>query len=442
MDSEAQIELERPLNAADYFTLVMDEEIRKVGLAGSFGSIVLELSGQVNISSLAERINEFVQRFPEATACLRQRGRRFYWCSPRPTADLFFEHKNESGQPNDAFQRTCLETIMNKVEPREQMLPLEFHLIHGNKVHLFLVRWLHPLCDAKGADLILRYLSETDPAKRQAMGDPAIQLVDQYLKSWPWWKKALYFIKAKQYIRKIDQKTSILPSGDSDTSQHMSYKIVRFNREQTTAINAQVRRHVGLVGSTLYTIGCFMRAIDQTGVVVDGDAYCVPYAFNLRKQRAISPIFGNQVSVLFTQATKTLVANRTALFSHLKRQNADAIRQKMDFAFLPTMWAGSWLSLEKYGQILRFTPSGRERSSFWFSDIGQIDLADSQFFGTKITGIFHLCQVTSPPSIALLAGQYDGQLTLSYSYLKPQIDEAWLEQLATHMKKELLEELD
>ncbi len=442
MDSEAQVEIMRPLNAADYFTLVMDEEIRKVGLAGSLGGIVLELSGQPEIASLARRIKEFVQNFPESTACLQQRGKRFYWCDPRPTANIFFEHKNEAGQASDAFQRHCLESIMNRVEPREQIFPLEFHLIYGNNTHLFLVRWLHPLCDAKGADLILRYLGETDAAKREALGHPAIQLVEQYLKSIPWWKKALYFIKAKRYIRRIDQKTSILPSGDSVAPQRMSYKIVRFDHHQTTAINAQVRSHVGLVGSTLYTIGCFMRAVDKSGVAVNGDAYCVPYAFNLRRQRAISPIFGNQVSVLFTQASKNLVADRKLLFKHLKQQNADAIRRKMDFAFLPTMWAGSWLSLEKYGQILRFTPSGRERSSFWFSDIGQIGLTDSQFFETKVSGIFHLCQITSPPAIALLVGQYDGQLTLSCSYLKPQIDEAWLEQMLNYMKKELLAELD
>lgn len=432
----------RPLNVADYFTLVMDEEIRKAGRAGSLGGIVLELSGPPKISALEKRIEEFVQTFPEATEHLQKRGRRFYWCSSRPTASIFFEHKDGTDQPGDDFQRKCLENIMNRVESREQMLPLEFHLIYGSNTHFFLVRWLHPLCDARGADLILRYLCETDESKRDSLGHPSTQLVDEYLKSWPWWKKALYFIKAKQYIRKIDKKNSILPSDDSITPQRMSCKIFRFDNEQTKAINRQIQKNVGLIGSTLYYIGCFMRAIDKAGFAVDGDAYCVPYAFNLRRQRAISPIFGNQVSVLFTQACKSLVANRNELFSHLKQQNAGAVRQKMDLAFLPTMWAGSWLSLEKYGQILRFNPQGRERASFWFSDIGQIDMVNKRFFETMITGVFHLCQMTSPPSIALLVGLYDGRLTLSYNYLKPQIDDDWLKQLHSHMEKELLEELD
>lgn len=441
MDSEKQIELVRPLNAADYFTLVMDEEIRKVGLAGSFGGIVLELSEPPDIPSLETRITEFVRAFPESTACLRKRGRRFYWCSPRPTTNIFFVHKDEADQPSDTFQGKCVEIVMNRSESREHLLPLEFHLIFGNETHFFLVRWLHPLCDAKGADLILSYLCETDTAKRQALGCDSAQLVDQHLKSWPWWKKALYFIKAKQYIKAIDTKNSILPSDDTDTPQRMSYKIFRFDREQTAVINRQVRNNVGLIGSTLYFIGCFMRAVDKAGVAVDGDAYCAPYAFNLRRQRAMSPIFGNQVSVLFTQAGKNLVADRKALFQHLKQQYQDAVRGKLDFAFLPTMWAGSWLSLEKYGQILRCNPKGRERSSFWFSDIGQIDLADSQFFGTDISGVFHVCQVTSPPSIALLVGQYNGQLTLSYSYIKPQISEDWLKQVQYRMEQELLGEL-
>jgi hypothetical protein len=47
--------------------------------------------------------------------------------------------------------------------------------------------------------------------------------------------------------------------------------------------------------------------------------------------------------------------------------------------------------------------------------------------------------MTLPPGLALLAGQLDGQLTLSYSYLSPAIDEVWLDQVLQVMQNELLD---
>jgi hypothetical protein len=64
--------------------------------------------------------------------------------------------------------------------------------------------------------------------------------------------------------------------------------------------------------------------------------------------------------------------------------------------------------------------TGTERSSFWFSDIGQVDLSNTSFFNTEITRIYHLCQISSPPAIAFLSCQFNQQLTLSYNFFSPQ----------------------
>ena len=47
--------------------------------------------------------------------------------------------------------------------------------------------------------------------------------------------------------------------------------------------------------------------------------------------------------------------------------------------------------------------------------------------------------MTLPPGLALLAGQLDGRLTLSYSYLSPAVDEVWLDAVIAQMDVELLE---
>ena len=264
-------------------------------------------------------------------------------------------------------------------------------------------------------------------------------LVNVQLKKFSWWKKIGLFFKAKRYIEQIDQLQSILPVQSQTAPKRLRYAIQRLTEEQTAMIAEQSRQHVGLTGTSLYYIGCLMRALDKINPDNKGEAYCAPYAFNLRKQKALSPVLGNHVCALFAQAPKETVKDRERLFNHLKQQNANVIRQQLDYAFLPLMWAGSWLSLQKYGKTLRQSyKTGTERTSFWFSDIGRPDLSGQPFPGAQINGLFHLCQMTSPPALALLSCQYRNRLTLTYNYSEPLIDKAWLDTLHELMLDELL----
>jgi len=115
------------------------------------------------------------------------------------------------------------------------------------------------------------------------------------------------------------------------------------------------------------------------------------------------------------------------------------MREKLDYAFLPVMWAASWLSLEQHGEKLRKSVyTGAERNSFWFSDIGHVDLSNSTFFGSGITKIYHLCQISSPPALAFLSCQFNKQLTFSYNFIEPLFTQEWIERLHKNMLEELL----
>jgi hypothetical protein len=194
-----------------------------------------------------------------------------------------------------------------------------------------------------------------------------------------------------------------------------------------------------LAGKTLYTLGCFMRAMELAGPPVAKAGYCIPYAFNLRRQNAPTPVFGNHVSCLFARATRAQVRQREGLFAHLLAQNRQTVQEELDVAYLPLMWLGQWLSPARYARLLRKQRSGGELSSLWFSDIGELRFGQEGFLGVPVTGMFHLCWMTLPPGLALLAGQMDGQTTLSYNYLHPAVDEAWLGRAVALMDAELLE---
>lgn len=409
------------LNPADSFTLAMDEEIRKEGLPGSYGCFGLELSNPPDIATLQRRIDELAQRFPVFLASLQQRGRRFYWCRREQTPPLFFHHSCPPDQSEDDFQQIRLDQIINHKQERETITPIEFHLITGAKKNTFFARWIHPVCDARGADLIMKFLCSEDPEQRRQFGLPESKpLVYQQLDKYRWWQKIALLLKGKRYIDQLDKLQSIQPFKSTQTPQRLNYRIKRLTEAQTQRVTQLARKQVGLTGTSLYYIGCLMRALEKMNPDHQGDAYCAPYAFNLRKQRALSPMTGNHVCALFAQAPRELVLDRKKLFAHLKQQNADVIRQQQDYAFLPLMWAGSWLSLEEYGKTLRLSySSGQERSSFWFSDIGRLDIPTHSFPGAEIERVFHVCQVTTPPALAFLSCIYNNQLTLSYNFVEP-----------------------
>ncbi len=443
--SNSKHEIIEPLNFADSFTLAMDEEIRKNGLPGSYGCFALELDNTPDIDTLQQRITEFSQQFPVAIASLQQIGRRFYWCKRDNPPQLFFHHICPDNKEEIDFQQQTIDQIINHKEARESITPIEFHLINSGIKNTFFMRWIHPFCDARGADLILQFLCTNDAEQRQKFGLPkTVPLVNIQLAKYPWWQKIMLFFKAKIYITKLDKLASIQPFYPNkktvSTTQKLHYTVKRLTKEQTDQVVKQAKKTVGLTGTSLYYIGCLMRALEKMNPEAEGEAYCSPYAFNIRKQRAITPITGNHVSALFAQAPREIIQDRDKLFTHLKQQNVDVIRQKIDYAFLPLMWAGSWLSLKEYGKILRLSNgTDKERSSFWFSDVGTLNISAQSFPGAEINAVFHVCQVSTPPAFAFLSCIYKNQLTLSYNFIKPSISAEQIETLHHLVLAELLD---
>ncbi len=109
----------QPLNPADYFTLAMDDEIRRENMPGSLCGFALELDRHPDIDKLASRIDEFTHRFPLALASLQQHGKRFYWCTRQQPEPIFFQHHCPETENDESFQRSTINHILNLQEPRE-----------------------------------------------------------------------------------------------------------------------------------------------------------------------------------------------------------------------------------------------------------------------------------------------------------------------------------
>jgi hypothetical protein len=422
------------LNPADHFTLVLDHEIRKSGLAGNYCALAMELEGVPDHAEIAHRCSAFARRFPLAVARLSRQGRQYTWV-PSEEGSLPFQVSTLDNDADGTASQQQLLAIVNKVAPLSESAPFELHLIESAGRSLLALCWFHPAADAKGAELVLHHLFNDPQPTRQPQPLP----VDHLQQQWSLWRKFMLARQAVVNIHRLDRHASILPFETQSPADRLALKLVRYDAGQTTQIMAHARKHTGMTGTTLYLIGCMMRALDAAGATPAGDAYCVPYAANLRRRKALFPVLGNQVSFLFAQAERGMVHSREQLFAHLREQNRAAIRQGLDHAMLPLMQAGSWLSLEKYGRIVRYSPSKRERSSFWFSYTGDMEPEPETIAGCRVQGMYQLSQVSSPPGVGLLASSFQGRLVLSYNYINNQVQSDWLERLIQAMTAELLD---
>jgi hypothetical protein len=416
-----------PFNPADYFTFVLDQEIRNIGHPGGYCGFALELAEQPDLERLQQRLDLLVENFPIASARIERQGKRYAWV-PTGQRIMLERHQCRQGEQAQHIQLAILN--------RQESLPLTLHWIASGTGGTLLLNWNHPLLDARGVKIVLDFLASDRPESFKE----SPSLVEAKLAQWSFWKKCRLFVKAKLHNREVNSLDSCLPTQEEQGPQTLQLKVRNFSEEESRQIARLAQQHTGVAGRTLYYLGCFMRAVEQVGPPVAKAGYCIPYAFNLRRQNAPTPVFGNHVGCLFARAARDQVQDRQGLFDHLLTQYKQVVRDELDLAYLPLMWLGQWLSPARYAKILRKQHSGGELSSLWFSDIGDLSWGKKGFLGSPVTGMSLLCWMTLPPGLALLAGQLDGRLTLSYNYLSPAVDEAWLDAVMAQMDVELLTE--
>ncbi|NOV29601.1 hypothetical protein [Methylomonas sp. ZR1] len=421
---------EQLFNPGDYFTYVLDQEIRNAGMPGGYCGFALQLAQTPDLSALQKRLDLLVERFPQSSAVIQPRGKRFAWVATGDPIPLELHQCQPGADEVEESQRLLLD-IFNRPESR----PLTVHWIAGAEGGTLLLIWLHPLLDARGCKILLDFLSSERPESFKESSS----LIEAKLAQWSFWKKLQLFFKAKRHNTAANSLDSCLPTQIEQGPQRLHLKVQRFDAAQSQRIAKLAQQATGLTGRTLYYLGCFMRAMEWVGPPAAKDGYCIPYAFNLRRQNAPTPVFGNHIGCLFARAKREQVRDRTGLFAHLLSEHQQVVRDELDLAYLPLMWLGQWLSPEKYAKVLRKQHSGGELSSLWFSDIGELSWGKKGFLGVPVSNLSLMCWMTLPPGLALLASQLNGKLVLSYSYLSPAIDEAWLDAVMARMDVELLD---
>ena len=163
-------------NPADYFTYVLDQEIREAGMPGGYCGFALQLAAEPDLYRLQTRLDLLVEMFPKASARIEQQGKRHVWIPTGRRIPLEYHTTKDDADT----QRVLLE-IFNQRET----LPLSLHWIGNIASGTLLLNWNHPLLDARGAKILLDFLASEHPEKFKE----SPSLINAKLEQWSFWKK-------------------------------------------------------------------------------------------------------------------------------------------------------------------------------------------------------------------------------------------------------------
>lgn len=423
------------LNSADQFTLMLDYALQQDGLLGNYCMLALELEAKLNLAELNTRLQDLASKLFLTNAKLIQKNNKYIWQSNSESMCKVKQYVCPKQQDLAAFSQTILTRLLSDSTTLTQS-PIEVHVIESQENNIFILRWYHPLTDAKGAELLARAILGKQDLDLIVINESAPKYTGYLnkIQTWPQYITNIY--RSLMHIRQLNKIKTHQICNNSATQSQMQYQVLHFDSIASLRINQLAVKYMGITGIALYYIAGIMRAFYAVNPDFINQGFCVPYAVNMRKAKAPAPIFGNQLSFLFAQADHATIANREALFSHLKSQNKMTISKKLDLAFRSVMHLAKKLSLKRYAKLVRKQPNGNERAAFWFSYTGEMNTQDLP----AIKNMFQLSPVTRQPSIAFLVSQLNQEINISICYHKNDFSESMLNAIKHNLHQELLGE--
>lgn len=436
----------RTLNASDRCFLALDHEIRKSGLRGNFLNAVFELDGLPDPAALDKRIAAFVERFPIMRARLRKTRRGHQWVETGHTRPNFHFHPYTPSSRRQ-FEYDCpWNLVVRTHESTDDVNPAEFHLIELEHGSLFVCYAYHPIIDGKGCENLIHTLfteEEWDATQEvERASEPPCDAIALRFSSL---EKLQGLCNATRHF--LRGKKSSLPPVNVCRAEVLGSRRLRYTADETTGMLETARACAKRSGSPsesraktgqfVFFVACSMRALRRAGVGKAGEGFNVAYMANLRRGRDRSPMFGNQVTFLWTGAPYEAVADRDALVGMLASAHIQALESGMDRDVLAALDAGRHVPISLLGTIVRRGLGRRERHSFWFGYTGSFSRPVDQIEGVAVTGNYAVIPPTAPPSIVFTYTIYRGVLTASITYIPAHFPEGWVDHVVEYLDAEL-----
>jgi hypothetical protein len=413
----------RYLSGFDWVMGVVDYILKRTTCAGNIFQLVFKLDSPVDPETVRSCLRRFIKEFPVLDGRVaRDYNLAPYWQVPKKDKgdSLNFNSRRLENSSLNVNAWSLMEEWVNTPFKNENEHSA-FHLLNTNGGEsYFAMTFDHRLFDARGAEsfahLFQQHLTEDCNSR---IGDVRLTASAE-LSQW-----ADKFRAGKNVNRKIIalSKTSLrsLPVTQScEAKKGFKFSLIGFDRQKTGEIYENAYEEAGYLMVMPYLLSVAIRAMhelfESRGLSADG--YIIPVSVDTRSSQDIrQELFFNYASMFLFQIHVDMLNDKNALISEIKRQMYEQVQS----SFLKNLLEASLLLRIAPLSLLRkifLLPFGGKLASFSFSYVGKCYYQYPEFMGAKISNIFHMPCVPTPPGIGIFFNSFNGQLNAVISWLE------------------------
>ena len=303
--------------------------------------------------------------------------------------------------------------------PRDH-LALRLVRVPGEERAFVVLTFDHRLCDARGAEMLVRHLQRFhdvgDDAIDDALRRPA---APADLRNW-----------RSRFLSGRHANRTALALADSDMARielperspcrPFRFRVESFDEEATAAIDAHAERAAGRMFVMPFLLSAAVGAMHGAFAAKGngGSEYVVAATIDGRSPaQAAKEVFFNHVSFLFFRFAVADAARPEALVRSALRQMYEQVRDQTPRHFAEASKLMRILAVPALGALQEPLFRGKT-GSFCFSYVGSGDFAEERFLGARTVNLVHMPRVAVAPGIGLFFTRFRGRLNATLSYLE------------------------
>ncbi len=387
--------------AGDLYDVFLDRRMRARGGPGNGSQVLLQLDGDVDPDDLRARLDRLAEACPPLTAGLRA-WPAWRWV-PRPghripldvidwhdTAEALYAH--HFGRPFLPLSEPSFHVVLARSPGRSWLV----------------IRWLHVLMDAPGADLLLRILDGDDPAGYRLVDEPAT--LPRRARGGGWLR---YGVAVHNFLLRYLWRSLPAPFQHRSRAHDPELRLLShsFDAEQTAALRARAAELGAALEVNHAWLGLTFLAAARVLRPGRLARLLVPCPINLRPPVWRGPIFTNYFTSVLLHLPARALTTPEASVSAVRAAFRRALRRGEDAAAFWIMGLARYLP---YPLMLLMSagPTGRDPASLYYSNV-EFDLGgDGRLFGLEVSRCLATSTVMDPPGASVVFVRCGPRLTV------------------------------
>lgn len=390
-----------PLSGADYFNLLVERNLQKLGYRGNVVHMAIDLRDHLPVDELRQRMEER-EVFAWLNAINLKRGVPFRMPS-------WERGREKKPVPIGEYRDT------GDIIP-DEILDIDLQPSPGKLFHVGLVQLKngrtrlvfsahHAIVDNRGVQMLVRLLDRHAGPEDMDGFFPEKRVKEHF------GKQLRQFNASRHFLMDADKNVASLLTEKAKPNLKTKYKIIDFSEEETQKIDSNAVQSGARFGNGPFYLAAAARSVN--GILImrgtQGKTLWIPAPQNQRMRGKQGALLSNQISFMFYRIPYKNLDSLKGCVKTITEQMVDQVRTRMPESYATMMNIFRRMPLRIYNLFMKWPTKGVV-TSFSFSDIGPSLQDFDTFMGREIADVFHFPPNPVPPGFTTVFMRFNGRL--------------------------------